>query len=83
MFLLIRGDDLYKSMSSYLARRIEQTANIELLPDTTVRRTTGDDHLATVEIVNSKTGRGPDAGNRGAVQLHRRRAADRLAAEGD
>src|SRR3982074_1645828 len=29
--LLIRGDDLYKNMSSYLARRIEQTANIELL----------------------------------------------------
>ena len=28
---LIRGDDLYKNMSSYLARRIEQTANIEVL----------------------------------------------------
>ena len=26
VYLLIRGDDLYKNMSSYLARRIEQTA---------------------------------------------------------
>src|SRR5262249_14613020 len=31
VLLLIRGDDLYKSMSSYLVRRIEETANIELL----------------------------------------------------
>src|SRR6266566_2909946 len=30
ILLLLRGDDLYKSMSSYLARRIERTANIEL-----------------------------------------------------
>ena len=30
VLLVIRGDDLNKSMSSYLARRIEQTANIEL-----------------------------------------------------
>jgi thioredoxin reductase (NADPH) len=56
VFLLIRGDDLYKNMSSYLARRIEQTANIEVLLNTTVRRMHGDGHLSSVEIVNSKTG---------------------------
>jgi thioredoxin reductase (NADPH) len=56
LFLLIRDDDLNKTMSSYLVRRIEQTANIEVLRNTTVRRMSGHDHLTTVEIVNSKTG---------------------------
>ncbi len=56
VLLLIRGDDLYKNMSSYLARRIEQTANIELLVNTTIRRMSGDGHLGSVEIVNEKTG---------------------------
>jgi thioredoxin reductase (NADPH) len=56
VFLLIRGDDLYKNMSSYLVHRIEQTANIELLTNTTIRRMSGDGHLASVEIVNQKTG---------------------------
>jgi thioredoxin reductase (NADPH) len=56
VFLLIRGDDLYKNMSSYLVHRIEQTANIELLTNTTIRRMSGDGHLASVEIVNEKTG---------------------------
>ena len=56
VLLLIRGDDLYKNMSSYLARRIEQTANIELLCNTTIRRMHGDGHLTAVEIVNNKTG---------------------------
>jgi thioredoxin reductase (NADPH) len=54
--LLIRGDDLYKSMSSYLARRIEQTANIELLQNVTIRRMHGDARLTAVEVVNHKTG---------------------------
>jgi thioredoxin reductase (NADPH) len=53
--LLIRGDDLNKSMSSYLIRRIEQTANIELLCNTRIRRMHGDGHLTAVEIVNTKT----------------------------
>ena len=43
---LIRGDDLYKNMSSYLVRRIEQTPNIELICNTTIRRMNGDTHLA-------------------------------------
>jgi thioredoxin reductase (NADPH) len=56
VFLLIRGDDLGKSMSAYLAARIEQTENIEVLRNTTVRRMRGDGHLAAVEIVNGETG---------------------------
>jgi thioredoxin reductase len=42
-------------MSAYLARRIEQTPNIEVLYHTTVLRMQGDKHLATVTIVNSRT----------------------------
>jgi thioredoxin reductase (NADPH) len=53
--LVIRGDDLNKSMSSYLIRRIEQTGNIELLCNTRIRRMHGDGHLTAVEIVNIKT----------------------------
>jgi thioredoxin reductase (NADPH) len=56
VLILIRGDDLYKNMSSYLARRIEQAPNIELVCNTTIRRMNGDTHLSSVDIVNSKTG---------------------------
>ena len=56
VLVLIRGDNLYKNMSSYLARRIEQTANIELLCNTTVRRLSGDSYLSAAEIINNKTG---------------------------
>src|SRR5262249_46462658 len=55
VLLLLRGDNLYKNMSSYLARRIERTRNIELLCCTTVRRMRGDGHLTAVDIVNSTT----------------------------
>jgi thioredoxin reductase (NADPH) len=56
VYLVIRGDNLYKDMSSYLAGRIEQTPNIEVLLNTEVRRMTGDGHLSEVELVNNKTG---------------------------
>jgi thioredoxin reductase (NADPH) len=56
VLLLIRGNDLHKNMSSYLVRRIEQTPNIELICNTTIRRMNGDTHLRSVDIVNSKTG---------------------------
>jgi thioredoxin reductase (NADPH) len=54
--LLIRGDDLAKSMSSYLARRIERTSNIELQCNTAIRRMHGDGHLSAVDVVNNKSG---------------------------
>ena len=56
VFLLIRGDDLCKSMSSYLAHRIMNTANIEILRCTEVTRMNGDGHLSSVEILNKTTG---------------------------
>jgi thioredoxin reductase (NADPH) len=56
VLLLLRGNDLYKNMSSYLARRIEQTANIEVLHTTTIRRMYGDTHLGSAEIVNGSSG---------------------------
>ena len=56
VYLVIRGDDLYKNMSSYLARRIEDTPNIEVLRNTEVRRLNGDGCLTAVELVDNKTG---------------------------
>jgi thioredoxin reductase (NADPH) len=56
VYILIRGDDLHKSMSSYLVHRIEQTPNIEVLHNTEVRAMSGDGQLRTVEVVNNKTG---------------------------
>ncbi len=56
VLILIRGDDLYKNMSSYLARRIEQTPNIQVVCNTTIRRMNGETHLGSVDTVNSKTG---------------------------
>jgi thioredoxin reductase (NADPH) len=57
VLLLIRGDDLNKNMSSYLVRRIEQTSNIELLSNTTIRRVTGNGHLQSIDVANSQDGR--------------------------
>jgi thioredoxin reductase (NADPH) len=58
VYLVVRGDDLYKGMSSYLAHRIEQTPNVELLLNTEVVRMRGDGHLGEVEVVNKKKGAG-------------------------
>ena len=56
VYLVVRGDNLYKDMSAYLAWRIEQTPNIEVLLNTEVRRMLGDIRLRVVELVNTKTG---------------------------
>jgi thioredoxin reductase (NADPH) len=57
VLLLIRGDDLGKSMSSYLAQRIEQTANIEVRRHTEVSNMFGDECLNAVELRCRETGR--------------------------
>lgn len=57
VLLLIRGDDLNKNMSSYLVRRIEQTANIEILCNTVIERTRGNGHLQAIDIIDKKTGK--------------------------
>jgi thioredoxin reductase (NADPH) len=56
VLILIRGNDLYKNMSSYLVHRIEQTPNIELLCSTTIKRLNGDTHVQSADLVNSRTG---------------------------
>jgi thioredoxin reductase (NADPH) len=52
VLLLIRGHDLNKNMSNYLVRRIEQTGNIELRCNTTIRAMVGNGHLQEVEMVD-------------------------------
>jgi thioredoxin reductase (NADPH) len=56
IYLLVREESLFKSMSSYLVHRIEETPSIEVLYNTEVRRMYGDKQLNSVEIVNNKTG---------------------------
>src|SRR5438876_204099 len=41
VLLVIRGEDLSASMSSYLSRRVETKTNIEILTHTQIRRMTG------------------------------------------
>ncbi|HEX5848723.1 MAG TPA: FAD-dependent oxidoreductase [Rubrobacter sp.] len=54
--LLIRGDDLGKSMSSYLVDRVMNTPNIELLANTEVRVLMGEDRLAGVVVERGHPG---------------------------
>jgi thioredoxin reductase (NADPH) len=53
--LVIRHADLYRDMSAYLAKRIEDTPNIEVLTNTEVRRMVGNGALEAVELVNRVT----------------------------
>jgi len=56
VILVVRGDNLSKSMSTYLSRRVETNPNIEILTTTEVRKMTGGKSLEEVEIENTKTG---------------------------
>src|SRR5712692_7814569 len=56
VLLVIRGDDLFKNMSSYLARRVQARANIEILFHTEIRKMFGGKILEEVELENTKTG---------------------------
>ncbi|HEY6243236.1 MAG TPA: FAD-dependent oxidoreductase [Pyrinomonadaceae bacterium] len=56
VYMLIRAGNLAETMSRYLIRRIEESANIELLTNTEVISLAGNDHLETVEWRNCKTG---------------------------
>jgi len=55
VLLIIRGDDLSKSMSSYLARRVQTCENIELLSHTEIRKMSGNKMLEAVELENTQT----------------------------
>jgi thioredoxin reductase (NADPH) len=56
VLLVIRGENLSKSMSSYLSNRVETQSNIEILRHTEIRRMSGGEYLESVELENVKTG---------------------------
>ena len=56
VILAVRGDGLSKSMSSYLSRRVETKANIDILTRTEIRKMMGGKELEAVELENTKTG---------------------------
>jgi thioredoxin reductase (NADPH) len=56
VYLLIRGDDLAKGMSRYLAERVEAAENIELLPNTEVSELGGEDRLEGVVVEDNRSG---------------------------
>lgn len=56
VLVVIRGDDLRKSMSEYLAKRIDLTANVEVLSHCEVEGLEGDDRLQKTTIRNHRTG---------------------------
>ena len=56
VLLVVRGDDITKKMSDYLARRVQAQPNIEILYRTEIRKMFGDQKLEQVELENTKTG---------------------------
>ncbi len=55
VLLVIRGEGLAKSMSSYLARRVDAKKNIEILPHTEIRKMMGGKVLEAAELENTQT----------------------------
>src|SRR5215213_1126063 len=56
VYLLIRGDDLGKSMSRYLVDRVTNIPNVELLANSEVRELIGEERLDGVVVENSRSG---------------------------
>jgi thioredoxin reductase (NADPH) len=56
VYLLLRGGNLRKSMSSYLADRIETAANVEIMQEAEICRMEGHEQLEAVDIKNTRTG---------------------------
>jgi thioredoxin reductase (NADPH) len=56
VLLVVRGDDLRQHMSDYLSRRVQAQKNIEILYQTEIRRMSGNQKLAEVELENGQTG---------------------------
>ena len=57
VLLVVRGEDLSKSMSNYLSRRVETKKNIEILYQTEIRKMRGGKMLESVELENTQTGK--------------------------
>jgi thioredoxin reductase (NADPH) len=55
VLLVIRGESLAKSMSSYLLRRVETNENIQILTHTEIRRLMGDKALEAAELEDTRT----------------------------
>jgi thioredoxin reductase (NADPH) len=79
VFLLIRGDNLDKGMSRYLSRRIEQTANIEVLFHTEITGLTGERHLEEILLANKKTSVTRKPCDARHLRIHRRATPYRMA----
>jgi len=62
VFLLLRGGDLRKGMSSYLVDQIESIDNIELLVHTEVREVGGGNSLDGIVVEDNRTGDRRDLG---------------------
>lgn len=56
VLLVVRGEGLSASMSSYLSRRVENKENIEILYQTEIRKMIGAQQLEAVELENTRTG---------------------------
>jgi thioredoxin reductase (NADPH) len=56
VYLLIRSDDLAKSMSRYLVDRVMSAENVELLANTEVRELVGEEHLEGVVVEDNRSG---------------------------
>ena len=56
VLLVIRGPDLHKSMSSYLSRRVETKANIEIVPCSEVVKMEGNATLERIVIRHRESG---------------------------
>lgn len=57
LYLIIRGDDLGRSMSEYLVKRIQETKNITLFKSNEISALAGDGHLNKLTIANNQTGK--------------------------
>jgi thioredoxin reductase (NADPH) len=55
VLLVIRGEGLAKSMSSYLSRRVETNENIQILAHTEIRRLMGENALEAAELEDTQT----------------------------
>jgi thioredoxin reductase (NADPH) len=56
VLLVVRGNDISKKMSDYLARRVQTRENIEILYQTEIRKMSGGKKLEQIELENTKTG---------------------------
>ena len=77
--ILLRGGDLRKSMSDYLARRIERHEKIEVIRNVEVEAVLGDGSLAGLRLKDRAEGGTRDLDCSAVLRLHRRPAEDEVA----